>query len=362
MKLFEKMVSIIVPVYNAEQYLATCIDSLMNQSYKNIEVILINDGSTDNSGKICDEYAKKDSRIKVIHQKNSGPSVARNTGINASVGNYIQFVDSDDSIEPNMSKKLIEAMNEDVQLVICGYNTINMNGDNVSIQKDIPTIDGVHQNTEFIKNFGEFYKNNFINPLWNKLYVTNIIKKFNIFFAENLNLGEDLLFNLEYIKFCNNINIIKCQLYNYLIFNNNSSLTESFKNKLFENQQMLFLKVREFLLEKGSFTGENENSVEITYTNRIVGCFENIFHKDSNLNSKQRKKEIFNILDDDCLRNKNEYFKNSSVQKRFIGFLIKYKLVSSIYWFFKIKKILRNKMYPLFNLLKTVNSIQRGKI
>lgn len=97
---FSDKVSIIIPVFNAEKYLRDCIDSVLNQIYKNIELILVNDGSMDKSAFICNEYARVDKRVKVIHQDNFGPSAARNKGINAAQGKYIQFVDSDDYIEP----------------------------------------------------------------------------------------------------------------------------------------------------------------------------------------------------------------------------------------------------------------------
>ena len=99
----QPLVSVIVPIYNAEKYMENCIDSICNQTLKNIEIILINDGSSDNSGEMVNEYATKDIRIKVIHQENSGPSIARNKGISIAKGKYIGFVDSDDYIEPTLS-------------------------------------------------------------------------------------------------------------------------------------------------------------------------------------------------------------------------------------------------------------------
>ncbi|MFE4238720.1 glycosyltransferase family 2 protein [Peribacillus butanolivorans] len=351
---FNNVVSIIVPVYNSEKHLIDCVNSILNQSYKNIEVLLVNDGSTDNSGSICEDFAEKDCRVKAIHQKNSGPSVARNTGIKAARGDYIQFVDSDDYIESSMTKKLMEAMNENVQLVICGYKSINNN--NVFTGGHIPSIEGVYQIYQFLQSFGELYKNNFINSPWNKLYVTHIIKHFNIRFIDNLNMGEDLLFNLDYIKNSNSICIIKDKLYNYL--SNDNSLTESYKKDFFENQQMLFQKVREFLLEDKNYTENNKYYIESSYTEMIINCFGNLFHKKSNLNSKSRRNLIYNIVNDDCLRKKIVYFKNSSIQTRFIGLLIKYKSIIGIYCYFKIKKILKCYFRPLFNLLKLVNNKQ----
>ncbi|MDY4077588.1 MAG: glycosyltransferase family 2 protein [Clostridium sp.] len=117
-----ELISIVVPVYNVEKYLKKCIDSIINQTYKNLEIILVNDGSTDNSGKICDEYVLKDNRIKVIHKKNEGLSSARNLGIDISNGEYIIFVDSDDWIKKDMIKKLYEIIQKDnSDISICNY-------------------------------------------------------------------------------------------------------------------------------------------------------------------------------------------------------------------------------------------------
>lgn len=115
----EELISVIVPVYNVEKYLSKCIESLQNQTYKNLEIILVDDGATDDSGKICDEYAKKDNRIKVIHKKNGGLSDARNVGINSANGNYIQFIDSDDYIDLDMIELLynnVKKYNADISM------------------------------------------------------------------------------------------------------------------------------------------------------------------------------------------------------------------------------------------------------
>ncbi|MFJ7827546.1 glycosyltransferase [Psychrobacillus sp. NPDC096623] len=171
-------VSIIVPVYNAELYLNDCIQSIINQTYKNIEVILINDGSTDTSGFICDDFANIDSRIKVIHQSNSGPSISRNIGIQLAQGKYIQFVDSDDTIDSIMTEKLVESINEESQLVLSGYKNVQVNEDNArTLQIVSPGVQGILSNKEFLMHFGMFFEQSFINPLWNKLYITDIIKK-----------------------------------------------------------------------------------------------------------------------------------------------------------------------------------------
>lgn len=114
------MISVIVPIYNAELYLNRCIESVLQQSYTNLEIILVNDGSTDRSGEICDSYLEIDKRIKVIHQKNGGPALARNTGLRAAKGEYIGFIDSDDYIARDMYEILLAYMYDDVDITCCG--------------------------------------------------------------------------------------------------------------------------------------------------------------------------------------------------------------------------------------------------
>ena len=123
------LVSIVVPIYNVEKYLNRCIENLINQTYRNVEIVLVNDGSTDSCPQICDEYAKKDSRIKVIHKENQGPGVARNTGIENATGDYICFFDSDDYIESDTIEKcVLEITSNDADMVIFGHDCITPNG------------------------------------------------------------------------------------------------------------------------------------------------------------------------------------------------------------------------------------------
>ena len=126
-------VTVIVPVYNVEQYLRRCIDSILAQTFGDLELILVDDGSADSSGVICDAYAEKDSRVKVIHQKNSGVSAARNTGLDAAEGEYIAFVDSDDHVDPDYLAALLQTK---ADLVICGAILQKDNGEIIKEECD----------------------------------------------------------------------------------------------------------------------------------------------------------------------------------------------------------------------------------
>lgn len=162
------LISIIVPIYNVEKYLNKCIDSIINQTYKNIEIILINDGSEDNSGKICDKYAKEDSRIKVIHKKNGGLSDARNVGIDASQGDYIAFIDSDDWVDLYMIERLYNLIIQHKADIVQGDYIEVYDEDNIlkNITKEEINFYNSNQMLEYL--YGEKYVKTVV--VWNKLY------------------------------------------------------------------------------------------------------------------------------------------------------------------------------------------------
>lgn len=207
-------VSIIVPVYKTEKYIHRCVDSILSQTFSDIEVILVDDGSPDKCSEICDEYAIKDGRVKVIHQENSGVSAARNAGLAICSGEYLLFVDADDYIYEKYVYKLVDETEKGYDLVCCGYNDMSEYG---------------------IVKCNDFYTNNFnreqlvkciINGtggvLWGKIFRTEIIRKYNLKLDEKLFMSEDMIFVLEYIKYINYWFAIEDVLYNYNRLNENS--------------------------------------------------------------------------------------------------------------------------------------------
>lgn len=196
--------SIIVPIYNTEKYLPKCLDSLVNQTYKNIEIICINDGSTDNSLKILEKYAQKDEHIKIINQENQGVSIARNVGINNATGDYILFVDADDWIETNtcdILNKNIEKNNSD--LIIFNAYIAKQNQCNL----------GFCCNQESIM----------YSSMWSICYKREFLNQNNIRFPQNIKIAEDHVFRLNALSCSKNIKILPDYLYYYLADRENSA-------------------------------------------------------------------------------------------------------------------------------------------
>ncbi len=224
------LISIIVPVYNVERYLSQCIDSIINQTYKKLEIILVNDGSTDNSGEICDEYVKKDCRVKVIHKKNGGISSARNVALDICIGKYIVFIDSDDWVEHDYIESLIKYA--DINTIICcGYKRIKKKEVKVHVIKNI-----LHLNKEYFLNqylLFELGANSkaHINPIgnymWNKLYPAWIFN--NVRFPIGRTF-EDIYISMKLFDKIDNFIILPCAKYNYIA--NDNSIVASRSKKI----------------------------------------------------------------------------------------------------------------------------------
>ncbi|PGS52658.1 glycosyltransferase family 2 protein [Bacillus sp. AFS041924] len=239
------VVSLIIPIFNAEKFLNETIKSVLNQTYENIEVILVNDGSTDKSASICEAFSKIDSRIQVHHIQNSGPGNARNLGLSLAKGDYIQFVDSDDLIEANMVEQLLNCMiSENAEVVICGlkrrnpvkHETINFHPTKLSIENEI-------QN-----DFVQLLKLGLAYSPVNKLYRKSVISRHNIKFNHDISVGEDALFNIEYISKCKRVFIYEKPLYIY--YQRSGSLTTTFYKEKECTQILLYQKLKEFLGDK----------------------------------------------------------------------------------------------------------------
>lgn len=220
----EKLVSVIVPIYKVEKYLEKCLDSIIKQTYKNTEIILVDDGSPDKCGEICDTYINKDNRIKVFHKKNGGLSDARNYGLKKSIGEYILFVDSDDSIEPKMIETLVNTLEKNKSdISMCGFKIIQ---NDTSKHNQWFDQDTVLSKEEALKLLLE---NRIITShAWNKLYKRNIIEKFP--FPEG-KLYEDVRIMHKVFMSCNSIAITKEYLYNYFLHSTSIVVVDKIANK-----------------------------------------------------------------------------------------------------------------------------------
>ena len=219
----EPKVSIIVPVYNAEKSLARCVDSILNQEFRDFELILMDDGSKDRSGEICDGYARADARVVVVHKENTGVSDTRNQAIARARGTFLQFVDSDDWLTADATKLMVRAAEETgCDMVIADFYRVV--GEMVSQKGDIDA-DQVIGREAFVGFMMENPADYYYGVLWNKLYRTALIRDNGVLCREELNWSEDFLFNLEYIRYAHRFCAVDTPVYYYV--KNEKSITHT---------------------------------------------------------------------------------------------------------------------------------------
>lgn len=237
-----KLLSVIVPVYKAEQYLHRCIDSILAQTWTNLEIILVEDGSPDGCGAICDDYAEKDSRVRVIHKTNGGVASARNAGIDSATGEYIAFVDSDDYIAPEMYEKLLGALTTDNAIAVCDCF---LHYPDMDIPKVIYEVGD--DKTHFL---AEYLISDIGGSCWNMIIPALYVSKLR--FPTYLGTGEDLWFVLRLLTKAERLVKVQEPLY-YYNQSNVSSITHTLSEELDKNAVLGLKENKEFLIESGFF-------------------------------------------------------------------------------------------------------------
>jgi glycosyltransferase involved in cell wall biosynthesis len=248
-------ISIIIPVYNAAPYIEQCIDSILNQTLQDIEIIAVNDGSTDESKQLLDRLALTDERLNVFHQSNKGVSATRNFGLQQAAGKYIGFADADDFMAPTMLLELYQVVEQNnCDFGICNVLLLKENEPpklRLNLSDEVIEISG--KRSEFIREMMRF---RYDNANWNKLFVAAIIRKHQLHFDQEMHIYEDILFNLQYAQFATKVAIVAEPLYNYRVLQN--SLYSSNISSRVEQFNQLFSKYLQFAQEHA---GNSEREV-----------------------------------------------------------------------------------------------------
>lgn len=328
-----KKISVIVPVYNSETFLPKCLDSIINQTYKNLEIILIDDGSKDNSGKICDEYAKKDDRIVVVHKENAGVSSARNAGVAIATGDYIGFVDSDDWIESHMYQNLINILdNYDVDIARCSYKRDGLNISQSHIFNESKIIDLRNSREEII-----------CNVINSKMHCYNclILLKRNIAtkikYIEEIALGEDLIWFIELLCNINSLYYSNSQDYHYVFNENSASQSKISKVKNLRDVLTLYEQINKILNTKKILT---DNIRRILATEMFYRLSSDLslclyFNRDKSLlKDITNDSRFYDIV-------KDVDFKRLSIVNKITYKLVSYKAYDVLYYYLIIRQAIR---------------------
>lgn len=318
-------ISLIVTIYQVEQYLERCIHSVLNQTFKDFELILVDNGSTDGSSEICNYYKGKDERIKFIQKSHGSIASGRNFGLKYATGQLIQFMDADDSIAPIMLQKMYSNyIQSNSDLITCGYQKMYLNERNEEYFVKCEVEDQTYNKTEFLSVCAKYCQNFILYFVWNKLYRADVIRSKDIWFDENITRSEDVLFNLEYIKHANSFSFIKEPLYLYNRSNVNS-ITKGFEIKDVEMQNITYERFRDYLYEQGVYHS-NEQYLEHQYAVTMFSLVAQAYMTSKDVPKKVRRAYLKSILDNQWTQKAMRYFSYSGLLTN----LIKYKVYKSI--------------------------------
>ena len=326
-----ELISVIIPVYNVEEYLVRCVESIKTQTYSNLEIILVDDGSPDGCPKICDQMALDDSRIKVIHKQNGGQGLARNSGIEIATGKYVAFVDSDDWMNKNYIENLYSAISQNEADIVIASHSIANNLENI-VPKHLHIKEGVY-NGEDVKNeillpiIGpnvDFFKDVQIeSAAWGKLYRLDIVKQNNIRFpSERVAVGEDMFFNALYLYHSKCAVVINDCGYRY--FENLKSTTRKYNPLRYERTLNFYTNARE-LVEKLGLQAEIGHRVERTFLLKLRTAIRLVVISDM-----PRREKIYEI---------GHYLNNPTV----VAVLKNYPINSYVFAIRLLSKLMRSK-------------------
>ncbi len=328
------LASVIVPVYNAEKYLNRCIDSILAQTYHNFELILVDDGSTDNSSAICEARAEKDRRIKVIHIENSGCAVARNAGIIHSHGEYVFFVDSDDEVDVNYIQNLFPEADED--LVYAGYRNILSDG--------VEKICTHHAEYLSCNDLRRDFLQKQITFVWCACYKREIIVRNGVFFDKSASLWEDVSFNLSYLEHCTTIRFSEHT--DYVYYQNPQSLINSFCSGRLAKQRAECARVEQFC-------DVQDFRIRWFYWLSVINHYRKWIDLGDHETKKEAKNQLSKTLNDPFFRESIPYIrKHGSLDERIETFFMRswlHPMYKPVYGFViflsKIKNHLLRKNY-----------------
>lgn len=291
-------VSVIVPVYNVERYIEESLESIVNQTHKNIEIILVDDGSKDHSGEICDAFAARDARVRVIHKKNAGTGYARNSGMEAATGEYLYFCDPDDILDLNLiEENLRYAKENQADMVVFGYRTIYVDEDNRELRREtdkLPAVSGLYTKKEFQDNFRKCFSGQY--TLWTKLFRRSLLEDHAIRSTDQ-KMGQDVILLLDIFKtpFAS-VYYNEKAYYNYIIHPN--SATSNYNLNRF-NCEYNIAKKKEELLESFQYEDRRYQDIiskgYIEAVNMAFGAF-SIWDYKPGLTAKEKRdilREIF---------------------------------------------------------------------
>lgn len=337
------LISVVVPIYNSRKNLRQCIESILAQTYSNFELILIDDGSSDDSFSICKEYEKLDERVRVFHQKNSGVGSARNKGIAESKGSYVMFVDSDDYLDTGMLQDGINHVGKNEDLYISGTLMEFFDNEKIIRKEEYGGKEQNYTPRTLLENFDVDYPLLCIGGPCSKLFKTELLKNTNCYFDTEMSVSEDSLFCINYINSINTISFSSKCYYHYRR-DGEESLWSRYNPNLYEFQCRSYGRMRDVMQEQECSEDALER-FEILYFNIMVGCIRNE-NKNKNTNREKKIGTVKKIANNEYVQDFISSRHILGMRERIVVELIrrkKYKTIVLIYDIWDIWKKRRTK-------------------
>ena len=347
----EPLVSIIMPVYGVEDYVGHAIESIQAQTYKNIEFFCVDDGTKDRSGIICDEYAKEDSRIIVIHKENGGAPSARNVAIDRARGKYLYFLDSDDWAEPTMLEDMVKIAEEnELELVVSGFYIDTYYTDTEKFTQEKYCKDRIYASQkEFREDSYRLFDENLLYTPWNKLYRTEYIKNNNLYFPQTF--WDDFPFNLSVVKDVERVGVTSKKYYHF-IRKRAESETAKYRADMYEKREEEADWMESLYKYWGVSSKEITEFLSRRYIERIIGCVENVTNKNCSLSTREKKAEIRKIIRTKRVRRSLRRAKPNSRYMKIMLVPIKMRSVSLTYLEGKVISFVKRHSTKVFAELK----------
>ena len=324
-------VSIIMPVYRVEDYVGKSIESIQAQTYDNWELFAVDDGSPDRSGEICEEYAKKDARIKVIHKENGGAPSARNMAIDMADGDYFYFMDSDDWTEPTMLEDMVAlAEQHSAQLVVAGYYIDTYYNDEEKFtQEQAVEAKAFESQQAFRENAHKLFDRNLLYTPWNKLFEAKYIRDNKIYFPNTF--WDDFPFNLSVVRDVERV-VVTDKKYYHFIRKRAESETAKYRSDMYEKREEENGWMRELYAYWQIWNDEIEEFLSRRYIERIIGCVENVTNKNCTLSGAEKRREIKKMISSSAAR---DAVKNAKAKSRYMKLMllpVKWNNATLTYW------------------------------
>ncbi|MDC7280503.1 glycosyltransferase [Butyrivibrio fibrisolvens] len=356
----DKLVSIIIPAYNVENYIDKCLESVLDQTYKNIEVIVVDDGSSDDTWSHIEEFSNRDSRVRAFRRDNSGVSATRNFALDQANGYYIQFVDSDDYICEEATHKLVNAIETtNASWVNCQYNRIDDNGNQLEVFdfiKGIYVTDTEESRLKFIRDNLLEYRVGY--EVCFKLFKASIIKEYNLRFNDKCRIGEDLAFNICYGFYADSIVCIEDRIYNYIIRSNTAMENAKSLKTNFEERLTLVKGIEPTF--KNVFSGKTKDDFyQLFYKLMLLGCWKHTAEESLQM-IKEVNDKYFEEYLSESLKHKSEFGKIFRPDLAMLYY--KYGLYIDSYLNGRKLNIIYLEMYNMYRRLRKRDTLREWRL